>query len=215
MKLNVSRPALVITGLWNPAIFQPPWLAATIFKVPSGEPINFFEVVEPGKVTHYFGELGISVPPARLELSVNTRSEAKWAELEDLALKLLETLPHTPIQGLGINFRFEDTQPDPAVIDKLWTGEGLETQFEVASTIIRSVLKFDDCDLNLAREIVDGNFNVDFNFHHSEMTVEKAKKVLPGSLVKGFNSSKDLLAQVYETEVEDAIIAHTFPAVGA
>jgi hypothetical protein len=216
MKLNLIRPTLVITGLWNPAIFQPPWVAVTLLNVPPGADINFVEVFEaPGKVTHYFGDIGIGVPPGRLELFANVRADEKWTELENLALKILATLPHTPIQGLGINFRFEDDDPDPEAVDKLWTHEGLETRFEVVASAIRSRLKFEDCELGLAREITDGKFVVDFNFHHPDVTVETITKILSGSIAERLKRATALLLDVYGFEVEQSVVTHQFPATAA
>ena len=216
MKLNLRRPTLVITGLWNPAIFQPAWVAVTLLNVPSGAEINFVEVIEaPGKVTHYFGDIGICVPPGRLELFVNVRADEKWTELENLALKILATLPHTPIQGFGINFRFEDDNPDPAVVDKLWTHEGLETRFEIVASSMRNRLKFEDCELLLVREISDGSFSVDFNFHHAEMSLDKLTEILPGAIVNRLNRATVLMLDVYNIEIEQPVLAHQFPATAA
>ena len=183
--------------------------------IPPGHEINFIEVVEanPPKVAHYFGDIGIAVPPGRLELYANVLSDEKRSELENLALKILTTLPHTPIDALGVNFRFEDSDPDPSAVDKLWTHEGLETRFEVVASTIRSRIKTDDCDLFLLRETIDGGFAVDFNFHHPEITVEKLSEILPGVINNRFERAKAILQDLYEIEIEEAVIAHQFPAV--
>jgi hypothetical protein len=215
MKLNLRRSTLVLTGLWNGAIFQPPWVAVTLMDVPPGHEINFVEVVEAPKVAHYFGDIGIAVPPGRLELYANVLSEEKRNQLENLALKILTTLPHTPIDALGVNFRFEDSDPDPSVVDKLWTHEGLETRFQVVASTVRSRIKFPNCDLLLLRETVDGNLFIDFNFHHPEMTVERLTAILPGVINDRFERAKNILRDVYEIEIEEAVIAHQFPASAA
>lgn len=216
MKLNLRRPTLVITGLWNPHIFQPPWVAATLLNVPSGNDVVFVEVVEPpAKVAHYYGDVGISVPPGRLELLTNVGGSEGWKELENLAAKIVDTLPHTPIQALGINFRFEDDDPEPTVIDKLWTQEGLETRFTVISSTVRNRLRFDDCELGLTREITEGgNFNVDFNFHHADMSAEKLTGLLPGAIADRLARACSILSELYDVEVEEAVLSHQLHPAG-
>lgn len=215
MQLNLRRPTLVISGLWNPAIFQPPWIAVTLLDVPPGDDVDFVEVMELNKASHYFGEIGIALTPGRLELFSNVREESSWKNLEQLALKVLATLPHTPISGFGVNFRFEDGQPDPTVIDKLWTNEGVETRFEVLATAIRNKLKFDDCELNFMRETTDGKFTVDFNFHHGETTVEKVNQLLPGVIANSYARACAIMSDLYEVEVEEEVISHQLPAAPA
>lgn len=215
MKLNLRRPTLVLTGYWNPAIFQPPWVAVTLLGVPPGKEVNFVEVVEAGKVAHYFGDIGICVPPGRLELYSNVASDQKWEEIEQFAIKVLETLPHTPLQGLGINFQFQEENPEPEVVDKLWTHEDLETRFEVAGTVVRSALKFEDYDLNFSREVSVAGFAADFNFHHADVGLEKLKALIPGSVKDRYERAKKILLDVYGIETESAVLAHDFPAAAA
>jgi hypothetical protein len=155
------------------------------------------------------------VAPGRLELYANQLGSEKRKELENLALKILTTLPHTPIDAIGVNFRFEDGNPEPKVVDKLWTHEGLETKFEVLASFLRSRIKFDGCDLFLIREMTDGSLAIDFNFHHAEMSVEKATTILPGVIDNRFERAKEILENVYELEIEDEVIAHQFPPVAA
>jgi hypothetical protein len=76
-------------------------------------------------------------------------------------------------------------------------------------------MKFEDCELGLAREITDGNFAVDFNFHHADMNIKTITEMLPGSLDDRFNRALGVLRDVYEVEVEEPAIAHEFPATAA
>ena len=41
VKLDLRRPSIVLTGAWNPAIFQAGWILRFLFQVPDGR-------VEPG-----------------------------------------------------------------------------------------------------------------------------------------------------------------------
>jgi len=119
MYLNLQRPLLVITGAWNPAVFQVPWMAVNLFGKKRGDTVSVTHIQlqdRPDLLT-YFGDIGIGVSQRRIDLFANNFDDNTKRALEGTCVKLIELLPHTPMDGFGANFIFEESDPDPGLID--------------------------------------------------------------------------------------------------
>lgn len=70
--LDLRRPIMVVTGLFNPAIFNPQWCARHIFDIPSGETINITigDGIGTNGAVAFIRKVGWSVNPMRLEIYV-------------------------------------------------------------------------------------------------------------------------------------------------
>ncbi|SRR6266852_704030 len=138
MLLDLRRPTLVITGIWNPAVFQPGWIALHLFGRPKGEEVQVTQaqVMAPNlRVVNYFGEIGIGVTAQRVEFYLNNFSIENKRSLENVCIRTTELLPHTPMDAIGVNFIFNEADPDPALIDKLKTRDDIEIEFEIVEQI--------------------------------------------------------------------------------
>ena len=88
LTLDLRLPTIVITGTWNPAIFQPGWIAEHLFGVPKGQQLEMVQRITTApqpKMTYYLASVGISVTPERLELYCNDLSGETKARAEAVA----------------------------------------------------------------------------------------------------------------------------------
>ena len=117
MELDLRRPTLVVTGQWNPAIFDPSWIAKNLLGLASGTEMSVTQVLVGNKITNYYGSIGISVSELRVELFLNEFNEENQARLEKLLLDIAATLPHTPVQAMGVNFHFLESDVGADLVD--------------------------------------------------------------------------------------------------
>lgn len=174
------------------------------------------QVVAPDRVTNYFGQRGLFVSPARLELFTNTFAEDDQKSLEQLLLKITETLPHTPMTALGTNFHFAESDMAAEIADKLKTREGLETKFQVGAQSFASSIVLPNATLNLRREVHGGGYSIDFNFHRSELSAGVLSEIVPGLVARRFKEAVGILEDLYDVDVATLdYLVHQFPEIPA
>ncbi len=110
MKVDLRVPTIVISGAWNPAIFQPGWIARHLFEVPEGTKKLLAEVVTNNgeRQIRYLDNVGISVVYERIEFFINSLDDECISTCEKAAINVLKTLYHTPVGPFGLNFQFCD-----------------------------------------------------------------------------------------------------------
>jgi len=107
MHLSPEEWNVVVIGRWNPALFTPARISSRIFGLPEGTPVEVYVVldeVQLPRVKHN----GITVAPSSIQLVV-TPEKSTFAELEraiNIAHKVIEDLPRTPLDAAGFNLRY-------------------------------------------------------------------------------------------------------------
>jgi hypothetical protein len=123
MKLDLRMPTVVLAGAWNPAIFQPGWIARHVFGVPAGAEIKVTAVQmligQQQKLVTYIRDVGFAVSSNRLEIFAVEGSESAFKAAEETTARIVELLPHTPISAYGINFHFIEEHPLPGLLRKI------------------------------------------------------------------------------------------------
>src|SRR5829696_7901521 len=101
--------SIVMIGSFNPAIFQPRWLAT--------QQLIRTEEAEKAKITIVQSELvdfstewfQLQVLQNRFQLA--SADPRQYGPLRDLAAAIFTVLPHTPISALGLNRQFHFKMP--------------------------------------------------------------------------------------------------------
>ena len=117
-----GKTALVIAGAWDPAILVPNWvLQFGLNRAGSNEPVQMAVAAAAGGFLEFprytLPEFAYIVRPDTLILSPPVTRPDTIARTEEAAALMLESLPHTPVNGLGHNFEFRDANPAPAALD--------------------------------------------------------------------------------------------------
>ncbi len=100
-KLDTDAASVVLRGSFNPAIFQPRWLAARGLLRETEANEATIELVHPEVTKFVAGWLTMVVTRDRFE--VQTPDPQLHAPLRDLVVGVFELLEHTPATILGIN----------------------------------------------------------------------------------------------------------------
>lgn len=181
MILDLRYPFLIVSGSWNPAVFNPNWIRTTLFNLPDQEKQSLFEVqptvrdvnhryqlVPESNTIYYNSNVGVCCDANQLEIFVNELENETMSLAERTVKRVIQLFQHTPTWSYGINYRFFDSIPDGEICDSLKTHEQFNSKLQASSTEIQSrFYESNDYDINVRRLLDDDGFELDLNFHHS------------------------------------------------
>lgn len=101
LKIEEEVASIVLLGSFNPAIFQPSWLAQKGLLRASEAESATIEVIHPEVASFRTEWLTVSV--TRNKFLALTSAATHHAPLRDLVLGTFELLEHTPVTALGLN----------------------------------------------------------------------------------------------------------------
>lgn len=104
----------ILIGFLNPAILTPTWLAQTGILTGEVSATSILPADFP-VVQFSIGGLSWAANPLRLEV----KSEDGSADPGELIAKVMELLPHTPVQALGNNFQFAAPAGSPSNLQSI------------------------------------------------------------------------------------------------
>ena len=126
----------------------------------------------------------------------------------DIAKRILEMLPHTPISALGFNFLYEEKELSQQLFDlfKFKDDDDLSDKGYILKerTIKRTIL-VQDLTLNLTQSIDDENkVKFNFNWDFKNVNSEKARDILNNyDFITIKRKSNDFIKEVYGVEISD------------
>lgn len=204
MILDLRLPLFVITGTWNVAIFTPAWIAIHLFDVAKGSEAQFTEVMvaSPGpRQILYYGEVGLSVSPGRIEIFMNGLDADNAIAVESTAKRIIERLPHTPLGAFGVNLTYAVPEPTEELVDLLKCADKLNERFLIKSSMLKDTIRLqENVDLNLTRTIAEGTVVVEYNFHHKPITFENHAGLINGACKRYLEETKRINVEVYGLE---------------
>lgn len=98
---SVDGASIVLVGSFAPGIFHPQWLAAHDL-LPSGEADQAKELVVTNEFSRFQAEW-LNVEAVTEKLVLATHLSAYFRPLRDLAESILNLLPETPVNAIGLN----------------------------------------------------------------------------------------------------------------
>jgi hypothetical protein len=195
---------------FNPSIFQFQWVAKNIYGCAEGDQVNLVEVLtENGlavnRLTFWEG-VAFKVDMQRTEFFILDTKAETLAQLENILLKMLEILPHTPVSAIGCNFGFFDANPPERIVEFFNTPEGLEGEGVLNSRQSGCQLKISEAEvLNFSRSLSAQGIRFSFNYHRVETTIDRYKDFVPGILNRSLQHSLKLLKSLYDYEGQEVI----------
>lgn len=219
MILDLRYPFLIISGTWNPAVFNPNWIRTNLFNSPDHETQSLFEVqptvkdvndryqlVPEGNTVYYSSNVGVCCDSNQLELFVNELENDTMSLAENTLKRVIQLFQHTPTWSYGINYRFFDSVPDGGICDSLKTHEHFDTNLQPSSTEIQSkFFESNDYDINIRRLLDDDGFVLDLNFHHSVTNISDLGDFNCRVYSQYFDKVLRMFAQQYNIDAINAI----------
>lgn len=212
MKAKIDQWSIVITGQWNPHIFSAEWVTKNLLEQDEGEiQIQFgFSRGFPVQLRLITERFTLVPAQDRILFHPSTGTMEDLNALEAVALKTLDTLPHTPVTGYGINFHFNDDLSggfDPNLFNADDYAKYGNLEFKTLERKVFRKVKIDDkTTLNLTLiSMEDGGIDIDLNFHRSISTndvIFELKRELAGVIVSRYQTSLEVLKKVYNLELD-------------
>ncbi|WP_242122990.1 hypothetical protein [Sphingobium sp. Sx8-8] len=210
LTLDTRAPIVVLVAQFNPAIFQPAWIARHLFDKAEGEDMQFLEMIAQNgqRVIQlsFFEGVAFLVTPDRTDIfAVDARPET-FANVENVLLKMLSVLPHTPVMAIGCNLNYVDDNPNSMVEDLFETREALEGEGKLNLRQSGVQLQMDGPEvLNFNRIMTEQNVSFNFNYHRPEPDISRYGDFVPGMIQRALDHSQSILKSYYGYEAFEAV----------
>lgn len=209
MRPVVENWNIVVTGLWNTAIFSPQWVGERLKELFGISHINLEFVTDARGTQVKFSTERFTLVPQAAGLIVAMKQIdnecLEWGER--LVSNILQTLPHTPVNAFGVNFAFieEELSSDLGSLFRLSDDIRLaDHNYETVSLSIRRSLRLEYGRLNAMLTMTDGQpLSVRLNFHHDVPNAETARTRLTNSTLSYKAYGLTFLENVYGLTMEE------------
>ena len=212
MKLDHSASALVIVGGWNAHIFNPNWIRRYLFDgkkekltvdILAALPNGFNPQLASPRVSSK--EVRILLQGNRLNFIPIKNKNEIFKRIEEIALRLADYLPHTPVTGYGVNFVFTDNgisedlkniirPKDLGKIEKigaLLIGQQYTRNLELNGSI-----------LNFTIELKDKKVTFKLNFHTDIRDLAQFKtKIAETPILELKQKAAEFISEIYSLEL--------------
>ena len=186
MESTLDTWAVVLVGQWNRKVFSSAWVAHHLFgDKPLVVELRADNPQEPPRYS--VGDVRLLVTPTKVTVFPVSDSEASLRQVEETAVRVLKLLPHTPLQGVGVNFRFVESSPTPE-LTRLFQAHDIpllaEKNLQATHWAVRRHLTRDDFELRLQLSLSDEKVTFDFNFNRDVTDCAVAAEYLTGRVVR-------------------------------
>lgn len=210
MKLDARRPVVVLLGAWNPAIFNPEWVAFQLFDIQRGSnfQVQLLRNVTEDKNVFFIANsmVGYYVDATRCELYVRHCDQESFQQLAQFVRRVIDTLRHTPFGDFGINFQFIEENASVGLLDALSTKDDIDQHLVITIREFIARAQYDNkCQLNLKRVVSAGTVIFDFNYHHTVSEIEDLKRLDFDRLKNLLEASRVKIREIYNVTGDDEI----------
>ncbi|MCE3006465.1 MAG: hypothetical protein LW853_06505 [Rickettsiales bacterium] len=208
--LDTRAPIIVLVAQFNPAIFQPAWIARHLFDKSEGEDMPIMEMIAQSG-NHivkfsFFEGVALNVVPDRTELFAIDGKPQTFEKLEEILLKMLDVLPHTPVSAIGCNLTYVDDNPSRELAELFETREALEGEGKLNLRQSGVQIQRDGAEvLNFNRVMTEQNVQFTFNYHRPETEISCYKDFVPGMTDRSIAHSKTLLNSYYKYDSHEVV----------
>ena len=212
MALTLELAQTVAIGAFNPYVITPEWLVRFgICTQAEGEEINIRLVAIGDGAAFRFGTVDWQVDNQRLSVSTGARD----FDCGRAVARVLELLPHTPVQAVGNNFHFSATKEDWAARPSPTLGRLHLDDIEGAEQVRwAGVLRRGDAKIEATLAYEQDAVAILFN-HHRTMNLEMVRRATRAEeqvaearsaaekFREDFGLSRELLRSYFEMEMPD------------
>jgi hypothetical protein len=196
---------MVIAGAFNPSIFVPEWIAAILYQIPEGEDVNGVMLLdsESQQTRPYIKDVAVLAEPHRLSIFIDNWDDATIELASHVAINLCDALPHTPVGGFGVNFRFSSADFDEKVVDLLTQRDGPEKYGKIEKSVSAATIIFDDkTKLNLTRGFDEQDqFVASFNYHADTPNLVEIKNLIDNRVKDRFAHAVSVIKENYFSDL--------------
>lgn len=198
MNLASEFSPIVIVGLWNKGIFNPDWIGK--YLLPKQKLNIEFPINIDGSPRISNEDLRIFVLGNKLNFTLIKPEDKNLENIEELALKVADYLPHTPVSAFGINFLF--TADISTGIKKMLHQKDSDILRDMGADIqneqVRHCFKFKNHLINLNIIQEKNTVKFDFNYHFDiKNLIEFKEKLNDNRILELKNDAISIIDEVY------------------
>lgn len=202
MEPRIEGWNIVVTGSWNLSIFNPSWVSKNLF---SGAEIQVEFPLTHGLLSPRYSFKGVLVfiEGNRLVVHPQRPTDEDLQAAEDAVLLILTLLPHTPVAGVGVNFRYAETAPSGQVLAMLRFPDDeriAQLGYQIAKAEIGRQVIREDHTLNFRISRSDDAVVFDFNHHSQVDSAERVRELVGGHTLELQRQSLAFLESIYAEE---------------
>jgi hypothetical protein len=201
MILKNDLSTVVVLGGWNKYIFNPEWVNK--FLLPGEELKAEFPINVDGSQRISGKDVRLAVVGNQLIITSIYSTDDVYTKIQELLLKIIDYLPHTPLFGFGINFNFETNSNHDLLrlVNSFDKDAIIKRNGTVENTLIRRNIKLDGYTINLSIVFQKELVNFDFNYHYNISSVFEFKEVFTNkSIIIHKNHAIGVLKDIYKIE---------------
>lgn len=201
MNILNKNTAIVIAGSWNQQILTPKWLKDN--GITALEKIRIeVAISNPSMPIHFqLEKVHLHVSPPQVVVYPFEETKNSYESAETVASKLLEALWHTPINGVGYNFKFKDDKPAQKIFDRfVFKDEEFISSFNaiVKERVVKRQIDVFGKTLNLMMLLdVKEALTVDFNWHFDYGSANDAKGKIQGTFYETYIQTKEIVEKMF------------------
>jgi hypothetical protein len=201
---NIEAWTIVIPGAWNVRIFSPEWVSEHLL---DGEKVDVEINLSSGLHQLRFSFNNIVFIPLnnKIIFGLKNYNNETLDKSENLAIKLLDILPQTPVNGLGINFGFKEDSPETNILS-LFDINDISALSEygclLQKTEINRKFIFNDNIINLKHSFENGIAEIHLNYHYNIKSPKEATSILGHQVLTCRDLSYDFLSRIYGLTLE-------------
>ena len=209
--ISANAFSVVIVGAWNPAIFSPEWAKEFLAHDKTRDVVLAIPMPMPmANLPTRLTVDGINLYASKDALMVDC-VEYNEVFIDVCASKfqqLSELLPHTPVNAVGVNFKFLGTLDDSPSLADLFTfsdaGMIDSTQYALSESLIKRTYKLQNATtLNLSLSTFSDTLRIEFNFHTDVRRMsEIAVKTTAEQIRMARGQAIQFLQDVYSIELD-------------
>lgn len=188
-------------------IFTPEWVGPRLFAEDTQiETVVALLPVLP--IIYRDNEVAVEISTARIvSRARDLASDQALRRSGTVAGIILESLPETPIQGVGVNFAFREEAPTADVLDLFDLADNprwVEAGWGMGERKIVRQLSRDDNTLNVTLNLSGGRLDIDCNFHTDPAENRDAAQaaVAPDRVIELRDLATQTLIDLYGLEME-------------
>lgn len=205
---DLRNPTIVIAGAFNPFIFSPQWIANVLYEIPEGQEVNGMMITDVVAQTTrpYLNDIAILADIERLSLFIDIWDDEHLNLAESLVKRVCAALPHTPVQGMGINFRFSQADFDANIADLIEQNDVPSQLGAVTERTNMSTIEMGNgTRLNLRRTLNENEFDVRFNYHADFTNLSEIDAFVDGKLGESYNLAVSAMKLLYKCDFSEIV----------
>jgi len=198
--------SIVLAGFWNRSLFLPEWVGPRL----SPEPGMEIEIALLPALPVIYRDQQVSMEIAWGRLvfrPLNLADDAGLLRAEGMARSMLQALPETPVQAVGINFGFREQIPPGhvlAMFNDVDDAELGQQGWAIGERKLARRLTRDNDALALTMTYNGESVDIDFNFHTDTQANAVAQQAVETRRsLRLRDAAIDLLRQTYHLELEE------------